>query len=43
MKVIVQKKHSHADYANMAKSSKLVANASKPCEQRDLPCGQKSR
>lgn len=43
MKVVNKKKNSHMDYANMAKSSKLTENSGKPCNQRDLPCGQNTR
>lgn len=31
------------DYVNVQKAEKLTVNASKPCNQRDLPCGQNSR
>lgn len=43
MKVIIGKKNSHMDYVNVAKATALTASSSKPCIERDLPCGQKSR
>ncbi len=43
MKVIIEKKNNHMDYVDVARSERLIANASKDCEQRDLPCGQKNR
>ena len=43
MKVTTRKKNSHRDYANVTKAAQLTANSSKSCNERDLPCGQKSR
>lgn len=43
MRVILEKVVGHTDYVNASKSEKLTVNASKPCDSRDLPCGQKSR
>ncbi len=43
MKVIIEKKNSHIDYVDVTKSERLIVNAGKDCEQRDLPCGQKNR
>lgn len=43
MKVIARRKNSHMDYVNVAKAGKLTVNSGKSCNERDLPCGQKSR
>ncbi len=43
MKVVIGKKNSHMDYVNVAKVEQLTVNSGKPCDERDLPCGQKSR
>lgn len=43
MKVIIQKKHKHMDYVDVGKVVELTVNSSKSCNERDLPCGQKSR
>lgn len=43
MRVITRKKNSHVDYVNVAKTEELTVNSGKKCDERDLPCGQKSR
>lgn len=41
--VIIKKKNSHVDYVNVEKAEKLTINSGKPCNERDLPCGQNTR
>lgn len=43
MKVLIKKINSHEDYLKPQKSENLSVNSGKPCNERDLPCGQNTR